>query len=433
MKLLYSSTLIVIILFFISCKKKDTDELGPIISISSPLQNQFFNVFGVIPVKASITDETKITSVSISLVNDQYSPVSPSLSVSVQSPSMEINTSYYIDNIHLENGIYYLMIVASDGINESRTYQKVSIGAVSKVLKQIFVVSYSSTSQTNLSYIDSAFTSIIPYHSFSGDYIGSSVSSYFQQAYRCGEYTGNFEGIILEYNSQKFSIASQISSNPYFTGFYSDDKKNYVARYSGHIIGYDYTGASVYTAIASAGFYATAMCFNTNYLITSEKDKTSSAKKLVTHYPTGVAEKQCTITQEVVEFCEMDNDHVFIFGNISGQGVIQLFDRTNNNLWNPYPSSLSAGTILSAVKIDEDTYLFGHSNGTIYKYRYQTSSVTTYLTGYAAKQIKYDELNNQLVIAEASKISVFDYPTTTLIKAVNSSETILDVHLLYNR
>lgn len=407
--------------------------LGPTISISSPFQNQFFNVFGVIPVKASITDETKISSVSISLVNDQYSPVSPSISVPIQSPSMEINTTYYIDNIHLESGVYYLMVVASDGVNDTRTYQKVSIAAVPKVLKQMFVVSASSYSQTNLSYIDSAFTSILPYHIFSGDYIGSSVSSYYQQAYRCGNYTGNFEGLILEYNSQKFSIASQMSSSPYFTGFYNDDKKNYVTRYDGHIIGYDYMGVSVYNAMASPGFYATALCFNTNYLITAEQDKTSSAKKLVTHYPTGVAEKQCPITQEVVEFCEMDNDHVFIFGNISGQGVIQLFDRTNNNLWNPYPSSLSGGNILSAVKIDEDTYLIGHSNGTVYKYKYQSSSVTTYLTGYTAKKIKYDGLNNQILIAEANKISVFDYPSATLINSVNSSETVLDIHLLYNR
>jgi len=427
------SLLIVAVSFFDSCKKKETDMLGPIVTITAPAINQSFNVFDLITVHASLSDDTKITAVSVSIVNDQYTPVVTSVSVPVTSPTMTLNTTYYIDNIHLLSGTYYLLITATDGTNDSHAYQKIYINAVPKTLKKIFVTSSTNSSQTNLSYIDSTFTTIVPYHNFSGDYISSSVSSYYQQAYMCGYYTGNFQGITLNNNAVKFTVTPLITSEPYFTGFYNDDMNNYVARYDGHIKGYDYLGNPIYSATATGSFYPTKFCFNNNYLIAEEIDKTSSAKKLATYYPTGSPLQEVSITQDVVAFCEKDFENVFVFGNVSGLGIIQLFNRTTNNLWSPYPYSLGTGSILSALKIDDDTYLIGYSNGTILKYQYQNSSVTNYLTGYTAIQLKYDDVNNRIIVVEANRITAIDYPTAVLVKTINSSETILGVNLLYNR
>ncbi|MCX6297090.1 MAG: hypothetical protein NTX97_13720, partial [Bacteroidetes bacterium] len=287
--------------------------------------------------------------------------------------------------------------------------------------------------QTNLSTIDATFSSIAPFHSFSGDYLASSISNYYQQAYICGNYTGNFSGHILQYNSPRFSIAPIISANPYFTGYYNDDKYCYVSRYDGNIKGYDYNGSVFYGANALSGYYAQHLCFNDGYLIAEEIDALSSAKKLVTYYPTGSVENNCVLTQDVVQFCEKDISNEFVFGNIAGQAVIQLFDRCTNNLWSPYSFSLASGSLLSALKIDSDTYLLGHSNGTIYKYQYSIGSVTAYLTGYTAVKMKYDDVNNKLYVVEANRVSSFDYGTTVLSNSVNSLENILDIHLLYNR
>lgn len=431
-RIAFCLTFLLFVLFFFSCRKKDSDEREPVVSFTTPADNQSFHVFDNIPVTAAVSDETAITFVSVSLVNEQYSPVVPAVSIPVVSPSMTINKLYYIDNIHIESGTYYVMIVASDGINESRTYQRVQIVAVPRVLKHIFVVSQNG-SQTSFSTVDSAFTGLQPYYSFAGDYKGSSASSYFQQLYRCGNYTGAFQALDMHFNTIKFSVAPVVSSVPYFTAFYSDEKKNYVSRYDGAITGYDYDGNTFYNAVSSTGYYAIAMGFDGDRLITEQKDKISGATRLVTHYTTGVAEKECVISQQAIAFCEKDVDNVFVFGNDAGQGVIQLFDKVNNNLWNPYPYPLPAGIILSALKIDENTYLLGHSNGTVLKYQYLTSSLTTYVTGYTAVQLRYDDLNNQVVVAETNKISTFNYVTGSLLHSVNSAEAVVNVHLLYNR
>ncbi|OFY83908.1 MAG: hypothetical protein A3F72_07885 [Bacteroidetes bacterium RIFCSPLOWO2_12_FULL_35_15] len=424
---------LIYITFFFSCKKKEDDNFGPAVTISSPAENQSYNVFDVIQVNASVRDETQITSLSVSLEDANYNVAIPALSIPVSSPSMTINTQYALDNIHLESGFYYLLITASDGKNDSHTYQKIYLTAIPKVRKNIYVVTAVNNSQTHLSYIDSTFTSIVPSINFSGDFIGSSISSYFQMGYMCGNYTGNFTGINLNDNSLQFNIAASTSSNPCFTGYYADGKNIYVARYDGFIKGVDYSGNSIFIANSKSGFYTQKLCFNNGYLIAEEKDKTSATKKIVTHYSTGVAFQECFVTQDVVMFCEKDLQNIFVFGNSSGQGVIQLFDRTNNNLWNPYNYTLPPGSILSAVKIDENTYLIGHSNGTIYKYEYLNSSLTTYLTGYTAIQLKYDDVTNEVCVAETNRVSTFYYSTATLNKSINSAETVLDINLLFNR
>lgn len=423
---------LMIILSLFSCKK-DADEFGPKVTFSSPVENQTFNAYEYVTVTASVTDETKIESVSVSLLDAQQVAVHITIPVGVSSPSMTVNMQYLLDNIHLESGVYYMMVTASDGVHDTHAYRKIYINAVPKVLKTVYVISNTGASQTNLSTIDSTFSAIVPFHTFSGDYLASSLSSYHQQAYVCGSYTGNFTGLILQFNSNKFTYAPVLSSMPYFTGYVNDDKYTYVARYDGNIKGYDYTGTITYGATALTGYYSQHLCFNSDYLISEQQDKLTTAKKLVTYFPTGSLEKSCSLTQDVIEFCPMDNTNVFVFGNVAGQGVIQLFDRANNNLWSPYPFPLAAGNILSAVKIDPDIYLIGHSNGTIYKYQYSLGSVTTWLTGYTAVKLKYDDLNNTIYVAEASRVSTFDYFSTSLINTVNSTETIQNVHLLYNR
>lgn len=426
-------TFFVGVLFSFSCKKAEKDELGPVVVFNTPSENQSFSVFNNITISATVSDETAITFVSVSLVNAQYVPVSAAVSLPVSSPSMTINKQLYIDNIHITTGYYHLLVTASDGTNESRSYKKIYIVEVPRVLKNIFVISSSSTASTSYSTIDSDFTSLTPYHTFSGDYLASAASSYSQQVYRCGNYTGAFEARNLEFNTTKFSIPAIVSNKPYFTAFYSNETNCYVARYDGSILGYDNTGLIVYNSASATNHYVTAMSYCGNQMVAVNKDKTATSSKLITYYPTGVPEKECLINQDVVSFCEKDINNLFVFGNVNGQGVIQLFDKTNNNLWNPYPFALATGSVLNAVKIDANTYLFCHSNGTIYKYNYSTSSVTTYLSGYVAVQLKYDALNNVLIVAEANAVNAIDYATANVLHSLPVSETVLGVELLYNR
>ncbi|MDQ3047531.1 MAG: hypothetical protein M3R27_08300 [Bacteroidota bacterium] len=418
--------------FFFSCKK-DKDTEAPDITINTPYENQFYSVFDVINVTASVSDNKQLTEVSVNLLNADQVPAYLTFPINVSSPSASVNFAYALDDIHLEGGMYYLHIFATDGENDAHAYQKIYIAAVPKVLKKLVVTTASSSSQTNVSLVDSTFSALSFYHTFSGDYIGSYASSYYQKIYNCGEYTGHFSGIKLEDHSVSFDISPFISAVPYFTGMYSSEKVNYISRYDEVLKGYDHTGAVVYNAQSMPGYFIKKCILNDNNIIAEEQEKVSGVKKLVAFYPSGVAMQNSSLNQDVVAFCEKNSSSVFVFGNSAGQGKIQLYDRINNNLWDPYPFSLDPGMITSAVKIDEDTYLIGHSNGTIYKYKYTSSSLTPYLTGYNAIQLLYEELSNQVYVVQTGSITSFYYPSATLVNTVSSAETILKMNFLYNR
>lgn len=422
----------IIVMHALSCRK-EKDEKGPDITFISPADNQSYMVYDHVAVKADIKDATKIVKVSVTLVDGNYIPMQESSDVPVTSPSMTANLSYQINNIHIESGLYYIMISASDGKNDSHQYRPVYITAVPRVLKKLIIAAKTSNSQTDMYEIDSVLSSKNLYHTFSGDYLGTSASSYFQQTFMCGNYSGSYTSMSLKDNSVKFTIAPFISASPCFTAYYSEEKNNYVARYDETVRGYNNEGGISYNAQANSGYYVTKIGMNNGVMLAEEVSKSGGPRLLVSFFSTGVAQQQKIISQNISAFCEKDGHDVFVFGNIGGQGVIQLYDRTTNNLWNPYPYSLPTGSILSAVKINEDTYLIGLSDGTIYKYQYASSSITPFLPGYTALEIKYDAPANEIYIAEQNKVSSVNLFSGALVHTINCPENIVGMDLLYNR
>ena len=72
-----------------SCKK-DVDEKGPEIKFNSPTENQTFNVYDYVTVNATVTDDVKISSVAVSLLDVNQNYAHTTLPVTVSSPSMTL-------------------------------------------------------------------------------------------------------------------------------------------------------------------------------------------------------------------------------------------------------------------------------------------------------------------------------------------------------
>ncbi len=431
-KYFYLSGILAILLF--ACKK-EKDKEPPVIVLTSPLENEVFDVNEDIHLDGTISDETAITGAAVSLLDEQGMLAHVTRPIKIKALTTDIDMDYLLDNIHLESGRYQLRVFASDGVNDSYIVRYVNIRATPKVLKKIVVTTAVNATQTNLFTVDTTSNALNANQVFSGDHLATAVNSYYQLLYHCGKFTGHLKGTTLENNSVILDVAPTIASPvPYFTDFYTSDNVNFVSFYEKQIRGYEQlSGALIYNANAMDNFYPQHLCMNGKVLIAEEQHKLTAEKKLVTFYSTGDAQQSCDLHQDVIAFCEKDDAHVFVFGNQAGQGIIQLFDRFANNLWSPYPYSLAAGSINSAVKLDANTYLIAHSNGTIYKYEYSSSSVTTYLTGYAVVQLLIDNVSNTLYVVEKNKISTFEPKTLKPLRTITSPEPILEIDLLYNR
>ena len=412
--------------------KKEKDTQPPVISILSPFENQTFYADEDVVIQGTITDETVLEKASVTLLNDRGQPVHRTLSIAIASKNQILNLSYLLDNIHLESGTYKLSVFASDGKNDSHTDISIYIVGVPKVLDKIVIATASTTSQTDISMIDSTGT-IIPFTNFSGDHLDVSVNSYFQELFHCGSASGNFSGISLSDKRIVVNVPCVPSSSvPYFTGFFAENNNYYMAFYNEQIMGYDHTGNIIYNAKALPGYFAKQLWLNDQHLIVEQQNKITDEQRLVCYFSTGAAQQNCTLTQEVVAFFERDETHILVFGNKAGQGVIQEYDRIANNLWSPYPYTLTYGTVTCAIKLDDDSFLLACSNGNIYKYAYSTSSVTLYLTGYEAIQMVLDDLNNAFYVVEKNKINKLDMQGKP-IQVYNSTAAILKIGLLYNK
>lgn len=422
----------VTVIFLVQCKK-DKDAAPPVVKISLPYENQVFSVYDIFTIKADISDDKQLTSINIKLLNEQQAVMQVPVTLAVSGKQFTLDRKYELYDIHLPTGNYYLRIEASDGVNTGVGYMKIFIHEAPTFRTGIYAITRSS-SVLNIIKIDSSFNAVNKL-SYTSDYAGSGISSYYRCLYVSGNYTGAVKSIDLENNTVKWSVNPVISGDPCFTSLHSKGDRNYVSYYSGFVKAYDHYGIPNYeTQPVPAGFYPIKVIENGSYVLVEVKDKSGPTKKLVTYLSsTGLGVHETYMYRDVVDYLIKNSNEVFVFSNNSGQGTMEVYDIANNSFFAPHV--LNTGKIWSAVQINADNYLIGHDDGNIYRYQYSQNSLTTLVSGVKAYRMRYDVVNNQLIVAEAKNIKVYNYSpaSTTLANTVPLTDSILDAHILFNK
>lgn len=414
-----------------SCKKENPDTAAPEIIIYSPVENQPVNVFDTIVVTCDINDDKNLENASITLVNANLIPVQSSINLNVSSAFISVSLLYAVYDIHLTSGVYYIKVTASDGVNTISKYKKINLTAAPQELLGYYFITNPNVNNHLVSLLDSDFASASAYFNFGGDFSGSAISHYNQEIYTSGLYNGSANAISLTSPALNWSIPSIVGSNPYFMDIIHKDKTTYLAYYSGLIRGFNITGSANFNATISSGYYPLKIFKHENYVVCAEKYISGPAKKIILfNGSTGAGMQETSLSQDVVEFFSKDTDNIFVLGNATGQGVIEIYQISSNGFWTPH--TLTPGTILSAEQVDSDTYLIGHSNGNIYKYIYSTNSSTPFITGVMARNIKFDAVNQEVIVTDGNSIKQYNYTNTTLLNTVTAADSVFEIHILYN-
>lgn len=423
---------LLLFMLLIQCKK-DNDAAPPIVIISSPHESQAFGVYDTFTIKADISDDKQLISINIKLLNEQQAVMQEAVTFTISGNKFSLERKYTLYDVYLPTGYYYLRIEASDGSNVGVGYVKIYVHETPTVRRAIYAITQTS-STLNVVQIDSALNAVNML-SFNSDYSGSGISSYYQYLYVSGNYTGSVKGIDVQSNVIKWSVDPQVSGNQNFTSVYTEGNRTYVSYYSGFVKAFDHYGTSIYqTQMAPDGFYPIKVIANGDHVLVEIKDKTSTSRKLITYLAsTGLGTQEKYFDKVIVDFVARNSNEVFIFSNNAGQGSMELFYITSNSFYIPH--LIPAGKIWSAVQIDGDNYLIGHDDGNIYRYQYSQNSLTTLITGVKAYKMRYDVVNNQLIIADAKSVKLYNYSPsiTTLANTVFLADTILDVHVLFNK
>lgn len=423
-------SIIIIITLLPSCRKTK-DNSPPVIRIEAPPENQAYNVYDYINVKAEICDDQKLEYIKVYVSSESYSAVSQAQNIYPETLCYNLNAELYTDDIHLKTGKYYIIISASDGSNVTNIFQSIYIYEVPRRLKSVLVLT-ANGQQYTLHRIDSMLNSQIV-KTINGDYSGSSASSNNQLFYFAGRYSTDvyaFSTINWELQWSIPIIPSTVF--PYFEAIEVWNDKLYVSYREGKFEVYNVYGNIILQKSTTQSYYPIRFLPTETFLYTYQEQPSGNNKKISVYFSVSTSLVQDLITDfNIVKMFPYNQDQSFLFCNSNNQGSIKLYSVSGNNYWN-FPSA-PQGKISDACRIDGENYLIAAQNEVLWL-NYNLSSLTTLISGVNSSAIFFDDENNAIYIADNEHyLKRFTFPGGVLSNTVYFSDSIVNIIPLYNK
>jgi len=408
-------------LVFISCKK-ESDTYSPQITITKPYENQQFIVGEEISVYVEICDDRMLEYIDVSITDENFVTAFHGGTYYPENNCYTLNNYIEIDDMQLLTGNYYILIKASDGVNETKKFLKIHIAAAPKKINYFLVV---TKNENNLSVykIDSANIVTLA-KTIISDYCGSAVSSDAQQFYVAGNYMGNISVFSLSDWQQQWSIPVIVNPPfPYFEKIDVHASQLYVSYRDGKFEIYNQTGSIITSRVIENGEYPLKFLPFNNYLITYEISPDGLQKHLIAyHVPSMTIYKKILINFEIQDIYPFDNDNCLLFCNNEAQGIIKLFTLSSGDVTN---KTIHSGIIRNVTRISSSDYLFVSDNA-IWYYNYEAKGILLWKNAQNCQYIVYDETESNYyysqdyfnvykrgLLSSASPV-VFTFPDTVL-------------------
>ena len=417
------------IFYLLSCQRQP-DTLNPEISILLPSQNEIFAIPAEIHVEAFVEDDRNIESVEVYLTQDQVKSLSVPKFYYPDSKHFDLESKISIDNIHLESGSYYVVVRAYDGYNYKNEFAKIILNGVPRTFKGFVVLTEEGT-RVNVSLISMNDSSTL-LMTIPGDYVASGVNSKYQQLYFLGGDQINFNCYDLLYNELSW-YEEQVIEVPYHykRSLFFKDEEIFVSYKHGFIRGYDQNGG-IFFATEYTQATEPATLFRQNDLIIADLREKSGHRRYITTYyaASGMLKYHYESNFEVVAFLELDQNMVYVLANEVEGSNIYTYDLAKNKLLLLHPFYF--GEILSSVSVDKKNIIIGSESGA-YWLRYDMNSLTTFMDGFSAHILDYEDLGGFVLVSDDKKFEIFSFPGGISQGGSEMDDQILNVHLLYNK
>lgn len=420
----------VVTIAFNSCKK-ETDTIGPQITLSKPYENQQFVMYDEIPVVGNVCDDRKLSTIDISITDEMFVTVVSSHTIFPENNCYELNTSIPINDIYIPSGYYYLLVRASDGVNETRKFQKIYITTLPKKLKYMIVVS-KDEGDIIISKIDSTFT-LTHLKTLTMDYCGSAVSSNAQQFYIAGRYKGDVSVFsTIDWELQWTIPCIENPPFPYFEAIDVHNKMLYVSFREGKFQVYNPNGSIRAQRIIDNAYYPLKFEPFDNYLVTYERSASAMVRQMVVyHVPSYALQQRLQINFEIHDIFNRNEEQCFVFCNHVNYSTVKLYNLPTHSFWDAYTEM--SGNIVSVASVYADNFLYA-CNGVVYWYDYQNTSSFPMYSGQNVNHLVYDETTNHYYFSEDyHTIKQYLFPQSPMQASVFVPDSILNIIPVYNK
>ncbi len=377
-----------------------------------------------------MSDESKLTAVGISLVDENNKPLLSAISLTPDTNPFTFEGDYIIDDPLLPGGVYQLRFQALDGENVTNHFIEIQIHELEHRLLYPVVVTHPEPGKW-LVYKQKEDKVWQQVYAHSGDYCGSAVNSAGSQFYICGISQTGITAINLTDGNVDWTVKPGIhQSMRWFEGIQFTYPNLYASITEGTIRGYNKSGIEIY----KSGKYSNAVPYQSvttqNFVISSFKDAFSNNRFLVTfHNPGGLMINNKFFEGEIASLTFVKNDKILVFSNSNGQGKISLYDGFDNMLSILHP--FLGGVITKAVVLDSDNYMLSTSSG-LYWYRLSSNSLTLFVAK-EFEEIAYDTNTHCIFACSGKALTVYSFPDAALLESYPLPDTAVALHLVFNR
>jgi len=425
-----------VVLIFVQCKKNE-DTL-PAFKIIRPFENSQWAVYDTIGFEIHNQSNVFIKQVKVCVLNSSFVPVTSEGLFELTDNSWDFKGTHVIKNSLIQNGTHYFRVIMTDkNDNSSTRYAQITISEIPLRSEALYIVAKQSNSIYNIYRCDSfpQYEKVLTLHT---DFSGSAISSQSGVLYVCGKYTGPLAAYDVANGHQLLWQEDALLNppSPWFEGV-EFDGRYLVAGYTDHRVKGFLPGGSLQFVFEMHDYFPKVFLRHYDqqqqkeYLIVGASHFSGLHQLISVHYDMSYSNMQFLKTNwEVHSMFSKNFDEILMFGNESGQGVMKNYKISANNTYVLH--LLPTGKLYDVVRISSGVFLISHDQG-VSLYRSSTNSLTPYGVFPGKGVFSYDEVTGKCFYAVGGSLTAFDFMSTTVDGNINFADSIVQMHILFNK
>jgi len=408
--------------------KNEEDVSVPYIVVTQPFNGQVFNVFDTITVSGIISDVSGITSVNFSLDNALFNPAMIGFSREVNSlQEYSFTIKYPLNDVKLDNGIYYLKVAATNKNGVKREYVELYIKQAERKEKGLIVVMETQTG-TSVDFFNTLFERTTMFK-LQGKPVFSETDSYNQHLYLA---TSSPDGLFCYSFTDSAIIWHIYPGVPYsrITALHAADLVYYSTN-KGDISGLNTLGVNKFSTIAKPDSIPENLLAFNEFIISENRTPTGDILLLYHYRSTGSFLRKAFPGNDIVHFFQYNDEKVLMFCNGNqGGGIICWYYPFNDGMEILYNSGLM---FTSIRQISAEQYLI-IGNNKLYFYNAGHEMSGPYLEPLVAGIVEMNSTNENLAMKVSGNKLVFAASLNgpVLYSTYSLAGEIVGLHYLYN-
>ncbi len=417
-----------IVLFNLACESKEEEDLLPQLSWESPQEMQLYNVKLPIPIRAIVSDDKSIQTISISLNSSTDNRrIGSSVIFHPNARTYQLSTDFFISDTSISSGPYFIEVRVSDEQHSISFFRSIQIAAIpkrklgiivatTKQLKSQYVLIDSNLQTSNFALMNGRAEETIFHFN---EALFWHLSKDNTQILSYNYHTGSMGSSIQAQGARNLNLDMELEGQRLYFG----SNQGQVQYSLSNSISNVYQSPSGYT-ILNFGV-------NPTYLILNGKINGQSNYQVKAVFTVSGAQKfEINIPRSADFIFFSSNETALLFSEDSNGLYIQELNLNTNairqvKVW----SNIHVNDI---VQVGGGNYIFAADEG-LYAYENRTISLRPLDLNGPFEKCAYEVLENEVIYSHLNDLYSVGYGTAARNWNISLADTIRTISPWYNR